>query len=94
MVRIPQGGSFYPDSHQVLFQYPTLTLEEVKETVLMNQVVPAGVTRCIIQKRILNLKVPLDLLTSILSTKDWLSFCENKVNKFRLYTESIYLCEA
>lgn len=94
VTRFPQGQICFPDSNYILFRYPTLNLAKIKDIVLAGQMVPAGVTRCIVQGRLLNLQVPLSLLNSALSTKEWNQFCEKKLNQLRLYTESIYLCEA
>ncbi|AJH60352.1 hypothetical protein bcere0016_55440 [Bacillus cereus 95/8201] len=93
VIRLPQGRYSFPGSNHVLLRFPTLTLEEIKEIVLAEQLVPAGVTRCIVQGRLLNLNIPLFLLNSMNKTNEWVQFCEQKVDKLRLYTESIYLCE-
>nr|WP_254612802.1 ParB N-terminal domain-containing protein [Brevibacillus sp. HB1.1] len=94
VIRLPHGRYVFPESNHVLFRYPTLTLDEVKEIVLAGKEVPAGVTRCIVQERVLNLQIPLTLLTSPISKDEWNRFSEKKANKLRLYSESIYLCEA
>ncbi|MFT0604258.1 ParB N-terminal domain-containing protein [Bacillus cereus] len=93
VIRLPQGRYSFPGSNHVLLRFPTLTLEEIKKIVLAEQLVPAGVTRCIVQGRLLNLNIPLFLLNSTNKTNEWAQFCEQKVDKLRLYTESIYLCE-
>lgn len=93
VIRLPQRRYYFPGPNHILFQFPTLTLGEIKEIVLAGRMVPAGVTRCIIQGRLLNLQIPLCLLTSSSGMNEWIQFCERKADKLRLYTESIYLCE-
>ncbi|MDH8001279.1 ParB N-terminal domain-containing protein [Bacillus cereus] len=93
VIRLPQGKYIFPKENQILFRFPTLTLEEIKEIVYAGELLPAGVTRFIVQGRLLNLNIPLSLLTCTLNKSEWEKFCEKKANKLRLYSESVYLCE-
>ncbi|KEO82628.1 hypothetical protein EL26_14685 [Tumebacillus flagellatus] len=83
-----------PGQGKVHFCYPAWSVQELEEIVLRERVMPAGVTRCIVEGRVLNLRVPLDLLLA--STFDegrWDSLREEWGRSLRLYTESVFLCE-
>jgi L-serine kinase (ATP) / ParB family transcriptional regulator, heme-responsive regulator len=92
--RFPKGSCLVPEPGMVLLQYPTCTLNDLEEIVSSGYKVPAGVTRCMVEGRLLNLRIPISLLTS--STPDleeWQRLCEKWSEKLRFYSESVYLCE-
>ncbi|TCP55764.1 hypothetical protein EV586_103418 [Tumebacillus sp. BK434] len=92
--RIAAGEVAVPSHGQVLLRYPATTVEELDALVTANQVMPAGVTRCIVQGRLLNLRVPLDLLTAPDFQADvWAGLCDRWKQSLRLYSEAVYLCE-
>ncbi|PWK15717.1 ParB N-terminal domain-containing protein [Tumebacillus permanentifrigoris] len=83
-----------PQAGRVHFCYPAWSIEELEETVLRERVMPAGVTRCVVEGRILNLRIPLDLLLqSQLDVERWEQLMEQWGRSLRLYTESVFLCE-
>ncbi|WP_083964096.1 ParB N-terminal domain-containing protein [Shimazuella kribbensis] len=93
--RFPNGTCLRPDSNQVLVRHPNCTISELKKIVSVGQTVPAGVTRSIVEGRLLNLGIPLDLLKSpLVNRKEWNQLCNQWSEKLRHYSESIYLCEA
>lgn len=92
--RIAAGEVTIPSPGHVLLRYPATTVEELDALVTANQVMPAGVTRCIVQGRLLNLRVPLDLLTAPTFQQDvWEGLCDRWKQSLRLYSEAVYLCE-
>ncbi|ARU61540.1 hypothetical protein CBW65_11360 [Tumebacillus avium] len=92
--RIAAGEVSIPSPGHVLLRYPATTVEELDALVTANQVMPAGVTRCIVQGRLLNLRVPLDLLTAPDFQEDvWEGLCDRWKQSLRLYSEAVYLCE-
>jgi hypothetical protein len=83
-----------PQSGMVHFCYPAWAIEELEEIVLRERVMPAGVTRCVVEGRILNLRIPLDLLLQPrLDIERWELLLEQWGRSLRLYTESVFLCE-
>lgn len=94
VTRLPQGACTTPDSETVLLRYPAYTISDLKQIILSNEMVPAGVTRSIIDGRLLNLQIPLYILTSLAPNKiEWNSLCHQWSTKLRLYKESVYFCE-
>lgn len=92
--RIAAGEVTIPSPGHVLLRYPATTVEQLDALVTANQVMPAGVTRCIVQGRLLNLRVPLDLLTAPTFQEDvWEGLCDRWKQSLRLYSEAVYLCE-
>jgi hypothetical protein len=92
--RVPKGSYLSPDKDQVLLRHPTLTLTEIKEVASQNRTVPAGVTRFMVQGRLLNLNIPINLLTSSSTDKiRWDKLCTEWSKKLRHYSEGVYLCE-
>ncbi|MFC0273643.1 hypothetical protein ACFFIX_19820 [Metabacillus herbersteinensis] len=93
--RLPNGECVHPEEGFVLLRYPAYTLNDLKSRVLNGKTFPAGVTRFLINGRLLNLSIPLDLLISEnLNETEWYQLLERLQNKIRFYSESIYLCEA
>ncbi|MFC7441815.1 ParB N-terminal domain-containing protein [Laceyella putida] len=92
--RFPKGSRLYPEPGMILLQYPTCTLEDLKDIVMTGHKVPAGVTRCMVEGRLLNLRIPIRLLESReVDLKEWNQLCEKWAEQLRFYSESIYLCE-
>ncbi|MFD2171874.1 ParB N-terminal domain-containing protein [Tumebacillus lipolyticus] len=92
--RVACGEVERPEAGSVLMRYPATTLEELDALVSCGQVMPAGVTRCIVQGRMLNLRVPLDLLTApVFQEEVWAELCDRWKRSLRLYSEAVYLCE-
>lgn len=58
----PVSWSF-PD-WAVVVEFPTLTLEDVTKAAITDDLLPAGITRFLVNERALKLNVPLDLLSS------------------------------
>lgn len=74
--------------------YPAWTIDELEETVMRKRVMPAGFTRCVVDGRILNLRIPLDfLLNPVFDQPRWEQLQDHWKRSLRLYTEAIYLCE-
>lgn len=93
--RLPNGECLYPQEGFILLRYSAYTLDTLKRRVLNKKTFPAGVTRFLINGRLLNLSIPLDILISeTLNKKEWAQLLERFESKIRLYSESIYLCEA
>ncbi|MBL0388741.1 ParB N-terminal domain-containing protein [Tumebacillus sp. ITR2] len=83
-----------PGVGMVHFCYPAWSIDELEEIVLRERVMPAGVTRCIVEGRVLNLRVPLDMmLAPTLDQERWTQLREQWGRSLRLYTESVFLCE-
>jgi len=73
---------------------PTYRIEELEEIVLAGRTMPAGVTRFIINGRLLNLKIPLNLLkSSYFDQIQWEKYLYQWSNSMRMYSEPVYLCE-
>lgn len=92
--RFPRGSRKRPEKGSVILRYPRLTLEELVATVQRGEVMPAGVTRFIVDGRLLNLRIPLHLLTAErVDFGEWERLLQDRSFHLRLYTESVYLCE-
>lgn len=78
----------------VLMRYPACNLYELEEVVLSGNVMPAGVTRFTVPGRLLNLRIPLDLLKGdAYDQEDWERLCAQWAGSLRLYSEAVYFCE-
>ncbi len=92
--RLPKESCLRPNEDQVLLRHPTYTIQELQEVVSKHQTVPAGVTRFIVPGRLLNLRIPLDFLTSpMMNLAKWQQLCNGWSEKLRHYSENVYLCE-
>lgn len=60
---IEAAQRFFPD-WAVLVEFPTFTIERVLEAAITDDLLPAGVTRFLVQERALRLNVGLDMLGS------------------------------
>ncbi|HAJ06325.1 MAG TPA: hypothetical protein DCL76_07215 [Chloroflexi bacterium] len=82
-----------------LIQFPKFAAKFVLESATNNNLLPAGVTKFSINKRVLGVNMPLDLLCSNQSLTDknaWLNnLITNKIqlNKVRQYTEPVIIIE-
>lgn len=92
--RVPHCTVTQPGNEEVLLSYPEYTLEELKWIVQSGRLMPAGVTRCMVQGRILNLNIPLELLRADhCQEEEWERLCRSWSKRLRYYTELIYMCE-
>ena len=62
VARVADDTGLHLEPDQVLLKYPSCTLGYLEAVVRAGQVVPAGVTRFVVQNRILNLRFPLPFL--------------------------------
>lgn len=93
--RLPQGTRVQPAPGSLLLHNPRHSLARLIEIVQRGQVLPAGVTRFLIAGRLLNLRVPLDLLRAEEAPgRLWHELLEHWQSSLRLYTEAVYVCEA
>ncbi|MFS1512724.1 ParB N-terminal domain-containing protein [Chengkuizengella sp. SCS-71B] len=92
--RIHNDQHITPNHNEVFLQYPTVNMCLIKKVVLKGLTLPSGVTRFIIQGRILNLKVPLTLLKSInYDHNKWFESINAWKDSLRHYKEEVYLVE-
>lgn len=78
----------------IYFQHPIWQIDKVMEIVNQGQVLPAGVTRFLIEGRLLNLCVPLELLNDHdVALTRWNQSIKQWGENLRTYTGKIYLCE-
>lgn len=92
--RLPQVGETWPGADEVLLRYPSYRLQELEQIVSGGHVMPAGVTRCAISGRLLNLRVPLELLLNQeFNQEQWQELQGRWSDAIRLYSEEVYLCE-
>ncbi|SDW04148.1 ParB-like nuclease domain-containing protein [Marininema mesophilum] len=92
--RVADGGTTQFREGEVLFSYPDYTLEELKWVVENDRLMPAGVTRTIVQGRLLNLRISLDLLQEErFDQHRWEELLQGWSRSLRLYTEPVYICE-
>lgn len=95
ILRLPRGSRQRPDPGWVLFRYPSCRLQEVEEVAMAGQVMPPGVTRFIVAGRLLNLCIPLELLTAPApAPAGWEELVQRWSRGLRYYAEGVYLCEA
>jgi hypothetical protein len=95
VVRMPQGSCLIPDEGKVLIKYPEVSFDFVERVILEGDVLPAGVTRFKVNGRLLNLQIPLHLLScETLCEVEWQEHLRRWKESLRLYTEQIYLYES
>ncbi|MDQ0416189.1 hypothetical protein J2Z48_000347 [Croceifilum oryzae] len=93
--RIPNGSHIEPKHGEIFICYPQYTLAGLKRVVEFNRLMPAGITRCIVEGRLLNLRIPLEILQSNqLPVEQWQTLRNKWMNSLRFYTEPVYVCEA
>jgi hypothetical protein len=92
--RIPHGSCTVPDKGLILVANPNYTLYDLENIVQKEFLLPAGVTRVQAHGRLLNIQVPVSLLTAQNPPIEQWDLMINEWEKsLRLYTEQIYLCE-
>ncbi|RAP26376.1 transcriptional regulator [Brevibacillus laterosporus] len=93
--RLPQdNGLQLPLLGEVLLRFPCYSLQQLEEIALAGHIMPAGVTRCMVEGRLLNLRIPLEFLTSQVFRQDeWNELLSRWKKSLRLYSEAVYLCE-
>ncbi|MFC4766592.1 ParB N-terminal domain-containing protein [Effusibacillus consociatus] len=91
--RMPESSNPPPEAGKVILRYPACSLSELEELVMAGRVLPAGVTRFVVSGRLLNLRIPLHLLTDPLSPGEWERLCARWSESLRLYSEAVYYCE-
>ncbi|WP_410985047.1 ParB N-terminal domain-containing protein [Bacillus cereus] len=92
--RVLPGEYQEPEKGKILVKYSSFTYESIYKLVKTGNVLPAGVTRVKVNERLLNLKVPLNLLSQYNHHEEhWLALLNKKKESLRLYTERVYLCE-
>jgi len=84
-----------PEPNEWLLSYPAYALEELKRVVEAERLMPAGVTRCVVKGRLLNLRIPLELLrTEEYAQDQWESLRNQWSKSLRFYTEPVYMYES
>ncbi|ASS74004.1 hypothetical protein CIG75_02750 [Tumebacillus algifaecis] len=91
--RQPLGWGGLPPANTVLVRFERCTLEELETVVAAGEVMPSGVTRFEIDDRLLNVCVPLQYLKEIGGSNALHQFLDDKRNKLRYYSKSVYFCE-
>ncbi|AMA71824.1 MULTISPECIES: ParB N-terminal domain-containing protein [Aneurinibacillus] len=92
--RIISGHEYHVEKGMVRLCYPAYTLQEIESIVLSGAVMPAGVTRVVVNGRLLNLNIPLSyLMAGSLNQAEWEQKKEQWARALRLYAEAVYLCE-
>ncbi|MFC7439779.1 ParB N-terminal domain-containing protein [Laceyella putida] len=95
VIRLSQPTGMHDDVNRVCIQHVICDLDEVMETVKRGEVLPAGVTRFLVEGRLLNLCIPLQLLVDHpLAEREWQRSLAHWRSHLRSYTEKVYLCEA
>jgi L-serine kinase (ATP) / ParB family transcriptional regulator, heme-responsive regulator len=78
----------------VSISFPSISLNQIQVAVEKGKLFPPGITRFIINNRLLNLKIPLHLLKNIEPDQNiWGDLMQKWENKLRYYQESVYFCE-
>jgi L-serine kinase (ATP) / ParB family transcriptional regulator, heme-responsive regulator len=94
VIRIPKEDEHIPPKGYVLIKYQPISFEAIEAYVANGWMFPAGVTRFIINGRLLNLKVPLSLLMDQNENiQEWMKLIEKWETSLRFYKEQVYLCE-
>ncbi|NUK30487.1 ParB N-terminal domain-containing protein [Parageobacillus sp. VR-IP] len=94
VIRIPKEDEHLPPKGYVLIKYQPISYEAIEAYVTNGWTLPAGVTRFIINGRLLNLKVPLALLMDQSENiQEWMRLIEKWEKSLRFYKEQVYLCE-
>ncbi|SFS44547.1 ParB N-terminal domain-containing protein [Marininema halotolerans] len=92
--RVADGDATRMGEGQILFSYPKYTLDELKWVVENGHLMPAGVTRTVVNGRLLNLNISLDLLQAeSVDQRRWEQLQASWARRLRLYTEPVYICE-
>lgn len=96
--RIDTGRRVEPLPGEAILFYRSFTPGELVETVSRDEVLPAGITRFVVEERVLNVRYPLELLAegdSAARNAELGSFVEGawSRNRVRRYTEPVVLFE-
>ncbi|PTX64683.1 ParB-like nuclease family protein [Melghirimyces profundicolus] len=93
--RLRANGETSLPEGSVLFEHPSLSVHQLRRLGEAGEMLPAGVTRFTVRGRLLNLGVPLSWLYGEgPGESEWEAQCRRWEDRMRLYTESVYLCEA
>lgn len=93
-----QVGWSFPD-WSVVVEFPTLTIEDVVSAAVGQDLLPAGITRFLIDDRALRLNMDLDLLRSDLSREDKQQVLDELLEqrahegRIRRYEEPVYILD-
>lgn len=94
VTRVAPSAPYLIRQGTVLMRYPACTLGQLEEVVMADHVMPAGVTRFTVPGRLLNLRIPLGVLTvEAVDGAEWERLCGQWESGLRLYSEAVYLCE-
>jgi len=94
VTRVAPSTPHVVQADTVLMRFPACHLSQLEEVVMTGNVMPAGVTRFTVPGRLLNLRIPLDLLKSErYDRSDWERLCAQWAGSLRLYSEAVYFCE-
>lgn len=80
-----------------LVEFPTLTLDDVMEAAVGNDLLPAGVTRFLVPERALRLNVPIDLLEARQTLEEKQTLLDELLDerarngRVRRYAEPVYI---
>ncbi|MFE3892654.1 ParB N-terminal domain-containing protein [Priestia sp. YIM B13446] len=90
---VPNEEKVHNKSFMVV-NFPALTIEDLKELCEEGILLPAGVTRCLFQGRILNLKLPLHfLMEAEINNLALNNLYSDWLNHLRFYQESVHVLD-
>lgn len=93
----PVSWSF-PDWSAVV-EFPTLTLDDVMKASLTEDLLPAGITRFLVNERALRLNVPIDLLTGDVGIEEKQQALDDMISqrardgRVRRYEETVFILD-
>jgi hypothetical protein len=92
--RLPLNNDGLPLKGRIRFRFPTWTIADIENVVTDGKVLPAGTTQFILEERMLNLRIPLYLLTTPLEcTNEWDKLKQFWSSSLRYYPGGVYLNE-
>lgn len=95
VIRLAESEGSVPEKGYVLLRFPKYDFKQIRDIVNQGKIIPAGITRFIVDGRLLNLNIPLQLLISKkVDEKEWENLRTYWSHHLRYYSESVYLCEA
>ncbi|MFB7120714.1 ParB N-terminal domain-containing protein [Bacillus thuringiensis] len=89
--RVGEKKESYMREGFALVSYPKFTMNEIIEYSKNNLLLPAGVTRFLVQGRLLNLNIPLQVLNE--EECEWEKLIERREGKLRFYSEPVFVCD-
>ncbi|MED3553893.1 ParB N-terminal domain-containing protein [Cytobacillus praedii] len=92
VVRLPNLDNLSLKDGEIVVEYPELSCAEIENIVLQEQTLPSGISRVQPCERILNLKVPLELLRNHEDDK-WVNFLDDIKYRLRYYSEPVYILD-